>query len=110
MLTVRKGNRTLSIPAGSLKKFKSAGWVYTDVENTSIGVDPEELTEETTDEEVENDSEEEDIIYVDPEELAKKPIKDLDSDELRILAEYKGIDVESITSTRGLRAALRALE
>ena len=57
-----------------------------------------------------SEEEEEDIEYVDPAELAKKPIDELDRDELKILAEYKGIDISGITSTKKLRAALRDME
>lgn len=114
MVNISKGNKEMSVPAGSLKKFLNAGWRLAEksdakskryskaeekpVENT--GYQPDEY-EECDDEEYEE---------VDPEELAAKPLNELDTDELRILAEYKGIDVSELKTAKKLRAALEALE
>lgn len=109
MIEIRKGNRHLLIPAGSLKRYLSAGWSTTEQpEETNDDVNLTSGEEELQQEYV--DPEEEDVEYVDPEELAQRPLSELDREELRILAEYKGIDVSGLTSTKQLRNAIRNLE
>lgn len=117
MVKIKKGKLTLTVPAGAVRKYTSAGW-----ELAVIPKSESKVTKPTTphananedetadDTQLEDDSTEEEVEYVDPEELAQRPLSELDREELRILAEYKGIDVSEITSTKQLRNALRSLE
>lgn len=112
MVKIKKGKLTLTVPAGAVRKYISAGWELANGSKltrksvTPTLTDPMENGGQSEDEETSD----EDVEYVDPEELAQKPLNELDREELRILAEFKGIDVSEITSTKQLRAALRALE
>lgn len=112
MVKIRKGNKHLSVPAGSLCKYLNAGWELSKgskkhinrarVEDTSaLAVSIDEPLEDEVEVEVE---------YVDPEELTKRPLSELDREELGILAEFKGLNPEDYGTTKQLRAALRSLE
>lgn len=118
MITIRKGNRILSIPSGAYKTYASAGWVK-DGEQIEAETQVEEVVEETTEEpevepeaatesEAEEESEEEEEVeYVDPEELKEKPLSELDFEELQILAEYLGIDIKNLKTSKALRAEIK---
>lgn len=54
-----------------------------------------------------DDEDEDDVVYVDPEELLEKPVGDLDYEELQIVAEYLGLDVENLTTLKALRKAIK---
>lgn len=116
MVEIKKGKLNLTVPAGSVRKYISAGWELANGSKlarksiTPTLTDPMENGGQFEDEETSDDSTDEEVEYVDPEELAQKPLNELDREELRILAEYKGVDVTELTSTKQLRAALRALE
>lgn len=117
MVKIKKGKLTLTVPAGAVRKYTSAGWELavsskSESKATKPTVPYTDMNEgETADyTQLEDDSTEEEVEYVDPEELAQRPLNELDREELRILAEYKGIDVSEITSTKQLRNALRSLE
>ena len=117
MVKIKKGKLTLTVPAGAVRKYTSAGWELAGSSKSKSNV-----TKPTTphanakedeiayDTQLDDESTEEEVEYVDPEELAQRPLGELDREELRILAEYKGIDVSEITSTKQLRNALRSLE
>ncbi len=133
MITIRKGNRVLSIPSGAYKTYASAGWVRAEEdevhsdkdenlnslsqepdldENPKSGADPEQekplsSSNSEGDNDTEGDEDEEDVIYVDPEELKERPLSELDNEELQILAEYMGIDTEEIKTSKALRAELK---
>lgn len=114
MVEIRKGSKILTIPAGALKRYASAGWELTDSKSTKAPMGEakaEKYTEpeKPVEEEVEDEFEE-DVEYVDPEELAEKPLSELDKEELQILAEFKGLDTTELTTAKKLRAALGALE
>lgn len=113
MVEIKKGNMTLTVPAGAVRKYARAGWQLASESKSEVNVVEPTNTPLDEDESVvadSSESEEEDVEYVDPEELAMRPLEELDREELRILAEYKGIDVSEINSTKRLRAALKALE
>lgn len=111
MVKVVKNGMTLTIPAGAVKTYCSAGWKLAPsdegkarpVKSQEKPMMKSEDTEETYDEE-------EEVEYVDPEDLAQKPLEELDIEELKILAEYKGLDTTRLTSARKLRTALESLE
>lgn len=54
-----------------------------------------------------DDPDDPDVVYVDPEELLEKPVGDLDFEELQIVAEYLGLDVENLTTLKALRKAIK---
>lgn len=123
MVEIRKGDRVLSVPAGAVKKYTSAGWIVkvsksekkvskdkelSSKENEALAGDHTQDDGEWDDSDYEDAAEDED--YVDPEELAARPLEELSTEELRILAEYKGIDVTELRSAKKLRAAIAALE
>ena len=110
MVKIHKGRLALTIPAGAVRKYTLAGWELSENSKSDEATEEVSVNEDDTDSEAISEEEEEDIEYVDPAELAKKPIDELDRDELKILAEYKGIDISGITSTKKLRAALRDME
>lgn len=116
-IEVKKGDRILSIPAGALKTYAAAGW---EVQGEKKSVEPEEevkepetqepelseVEEEEVPEETE-EAEEEEVEYVDPEELKERPLSELDFEELQILAEYLGIAIQGIKSSKTLRAKIK---
>lgn len=128
MIKVIKGNEEKVIPAGAYKMFASAGWhkaedseshddtgksteppaQKSDLEgNPESEIDPEQEGD-PEDEDGEGDEEDDfEEIEVDPEELLKKPIGDLDYEELQIVAEYLGLDVENLTTLKALRKAIK---
>lgn len=118
MIAIKKGARHLSIPKGALKKYTATGWEIDDeiTESYTSSEDPINSHQENfnPDEEAGSDhSDEEDdseFEYVDPEDLAKMPLDELDIEDLRILAEYKGIDITDLRTAKKLRAAISALE
>lgn len=120
MIKITKDGKTSSVPAGSVAKFLSAGWVLLNGEAPSKKkaeptISPEESTEAPTEELIEEEQGEdeedtEEVEYVDPEELMQKPLSELDKEELIILAQYKGIDTENLTTSKQLRAAIRNLD
>lgn len=123
MIKIIKGDEERVIPAGAFKMFASAGWQKAEnseshddtgknTKSTTQDSDLGEIPESETDTEEEEpilgaDPEEEDVEYVDPEELLKKPVGDLDYEELQIVAEYLGLDVENLTTLKALRKAIK---
>lgn len=111
---VKEGQDPMTIPAGAYKMYAKAGWVKekssrrNKKEEEKPQVKEPEIEEPKLDEE--EDEEGEDVEYVDPEDLAKKPLGELDKEELQILAEYKGIDISKHTTSKQLREAIRALD
>lgn len=119
MIKITKDGKTSSVPAGSLKKFLSAGWVLLNGETPEAPVvaEPQSKDEEVPEELIgdeqsqeDEEIEDEEVEYVDPEELMQKPLSELDKDELIILAQYKGIDTDGLNTSKQLRAAIRALD
>ena len=112
MVKIKKGKLTLTVPAGAVRKDTSAGSSKAKAKVTNPTAPHANAKEDETayDTQLDDESTEEEVEYVDPEELAQRPLGELDREELRILAEYKGIDVSEITSTKQLRNALRSLE
>lgn len=127
MIKIIKGGEERVIPAGAFKMFASAGWQK--AENSESHDDTDKNTKSTTqdsdlgensepetdtdedenpdEEEDANEEDEGDVEYVDPEELLKKPVGDLDYEELQIVAEYLGLDVENLTTLKALRKAIK---
>lgn len=113
MVQIEKGNKHLSIPAGTLKKYLKAGWKLSKSpkkHNNEARVEKDSTLAVSKEEPFEEYEDEEDVEYVDPEELATRPLSELDKEELQILAEFKGLDPEKYTTAKQLRAALRSLE
>ena len=114
MIKIYKKGKEMTVPKGSLDKFLTAGWSLENGDEKpkkkSSG-HPPPIPEEASFPPVDDaDSAEEEYVEVDPEELASRDLSELDMDELKILAEYKGLDISGLTTTRKLRAALEALE
>lgn len=109
---VKEGQDPMIIPAGAYKMYAKAGWVKekSSRRNKKEEEKPQVKNPEPKIEEPEVEEEEEDVVYVDPEDLAKKPLGELDKEELQILAEYKGIDISKHTTSKQLREAIRALD
>ena len=109
---VKEGQNPMIIPAGAYKMYAKAGWVKekSSRRNKKEEEKPQVKNTEPEIEEPEVEEEEEDVVYVDPEDLAKKPLGELDKEELQILAEYKGIDISKHTTSKQLREAIRALD
>lgn len=135
-IQIVKGDRALMIPAGAFRQYASAGWqraeeneahsdkgkntqpesqkqdldTNSQPEEDNLGGEPEVTPKEAFIPEPEKDEEDEDVEYVDPEELLEKPIGDLDFEELQIVAEYLGLDVENLTTLKALRKAIKAAQ
>lgn len=127
MIKIIKGDEERVIPAGAFKMFASAGWQKAEnseshddtgkntkstTQDSDLGENSESETDtdedENPDEEEDTNEEDEgDVEYVDPEELLKKPVGDLDYEELQIVAEYLGLDVENLTTLKALRKAIK---
>lgn len=136
MIKVIRGDEEKVIPAGAYKMFASAGWQKAENseshddtgksiepptqepdlgENPDPEADPEqgktpEQEGDPEEGEAEGDGDEDDgyeEIEVDPEELLEKPVGDLDYEELQIVAEYLGLDVENLTTLKALRKAIK---
>ena len=113
MITIVKGSKTLSVPTGAYKSiYAPAGWVSAEeVEATPVEkpAKPDKKKAEPKVEEpvVEELEEDEDVEYVDPEELLEKPLEDLDFDELKILAEYLDINIKGMSTSKALRTAIK---
>lgn len=109
---VKEGQDPMIIPAGAYKMYAKAGWAK---EKSSRRNEKEEEKPQVEEQEIEEpqvkeEEEDEDVEYVDPEDLAKRPLGELDKEELQILAEYKGIDISKHTTSKQLREAIRALD
>lgn len=108
---VKEGQNPMTIPAGAYKMYAKAGWVKEKSSRRNKKEEEKPHVEEPEIEEPQAEEEEdEDVEYVDPEDLAKKPLGELDKEELQILAEYKGIDISKHTTSKQLREAIRALD
>lgn len=109
---VKEGHDPMIIPAGAYKMYAKAGWVKekSSRRNKKEEEKPQVKNPEPEIEEPEVEEEEEDVVYVDPEDLAKRPLGELDKEELQILAEYRGIDISKHTTSKKLREAIRALD
>lgn len=114
MIKIYKKGKEITVPKGSLDKFLTAGWSLENGDEKpkkkSSGHHHPMPEEDSFTPVEDEDSDDEEYVEVDPEELASRDLSELDREELRILAEYKGIDVSEMTSTRQLRNALRSLE
>lgn len=110
----KEGHNSMIIPAGAYSMYAKAGWSRKSSSSKKSVKRPLEDEEITVDAEVadinQDEDEEEEVEYVDPEELAKRPLSELDKEELRILAEYKGLDPSEYTTAKQLREALKRLE
>lgn len=109
---VKEGQDPMIIPAGAYKMYAKAGWAKekSSRRNKKEEEKPQVEEPEIEESQVEEEEEDEDVEYVDPEDLAKKPLGELDKEELKILAEYKGIDISKHTTSKQLREAIRALD
>ena len=114
MIKIYKKGKGMTVPKGSLDKFLAAGWSLENGDEKpkkkSSGHHHPMPEEDSFTPVEDEDSAEEEHVEVDPEELASRDLSELDMDELKILAEYKGLDISGLTTTRKLRAALEALE
>ena len=112
MIEISKGDRHLTIPAGALKQYVSAGWEPTEIghQKEIKATDEPKMENSGNEKYVEEVDEDEEVIYVDPEELMLKPLSELDKEELVILAEYKGLDTSKLKTMKQLRDAIRSIE
>lgn len=110
MIRIVKGEKTRTIPKGAMKTYLSTGWTLAEDKASHVKAEQAPVTEPEYTEEVEGVEEEEDVEYIDPEDLLNRPLSELDLDELRILAEYKGIDTSNLNTSKRLRAAISALD
>lgn len=123
MIEIYKHNKSLSIPAGAYhSQYAPNGWKLSkDAEVSKLSLETDEdknipeqtedinLSKETVSED-DSDNVEDNVEYVDPEELREKPLEDLDFQELQILAEDMGIDIEGLKSSKSLRNAIKKQE
>lgn len=114
---ITNGSMTLSVPKGAYKtQYAPQGWVEATAEDVEELVEePEELQEPEAKEpdladEDPVDDEDEEVEEVDITELLEKPLSELDREELELLADYKQLDVEGITSIKELRKVIREAE
>lgn len=112
MLKIVKGDKTLLVPSRTIDVYLAAGWSLGDKipnENKTLAKNETYGHEKETQEPVEEPEEdfEEEVIYVDPEELLEKPLNELDFEELKIVAEYLDIDTKELRSSKALRAAIK---
>jgi hypothetical protein len=117
-IKVKKGKKIISIPRATYEKqFKAAGWeeVYPEpVKNVEDNVEAKEEPVESSDDSdnesdedwdeavAEAEAEEEDRL----QELLEKPISDLTPDEVRAVADAKGIDTKG-KNIKQIREAIR---
>lgn len=117
------GQLSLRVPARAYyKQYARNGWnLAADVskqdkkshkgKNTQYDTQTSDLDESDA---INDDfDDDEDVEYVDPEDLKLKPIEELDFDELQILAEDEGIDISNLPedekkASKILREALKA--
>ena len=123
MVTIQKGELRLTIPSGAYGLYASMGWEQAD--NSATHTNPKVTASKSvvaenaqpqddpkTDDVVEPDEEEyeEEIVEVDPEELLHRPLGELDFEELQIAAEYLGLDTNDLTTSKKLRAVIKAAQ
>lgn len=123
MITIQKGELELTIPSGAYGLYASMGWEKAD--NSAKHTNPKETAPKSvvaettqpqddpkTEDVVEPDEEEyeEEVVEVDPEELLQRPLGELDFEELQIAAEYLGLDTNDLTTSKKLRAAIKAAQ
>lgn len=109
MVKIMKGSKVLVVPGGAYRDvYASSGWVLAEAEAAPKPQKPEakppKKEPEQVPEEVEDD---ENVEYVDPEELLEKPLEELDYEELKILAEYLGIDTTGMRNSKSIRSAIK---
>ena len=121
MVTIVKGSKTLKVPAGAYDKiYAPAGWMLQGEkilkndgekpvdDKTNIQKAKNQKTDKIRNQEETQEVEPEvEIEYVDPEDLLEKPINELDYEELKILAEYLGIDTKGLRSSKSLKEAIK---
>ena len=112
MVEIIKGSRKMTIPSGAYETYASAGWELATEprkgqEKPAAEKKKPEKAKAEPEPEVEEEIEE-DVIYIDPEDLLEKPLEELDFEELKILAEYKGIDIKGMKSSKMLREAIKS--
>lgn len=116
-IIIHKGSMSKIVSQSAFASmFAPAGWVKSPLskEETEKKV---ESTENSQEDDFEENSLEEGVSEEDSEEveeedeeislLKEKPISELDITELRMLAEYEGLDTTGMTSAKKLREALR---
>ena len=115
LVKIYKGEKSLLIPHGAYKyQYAPAGWELSK-ENSPFHNQKDELQEESENsilgyEDEYNESEEEISESFDEiQELEEKPLSELSIPELRILADYKGVDTTGLTSAKKLRDAIKAV-
>ena len=126
MITISKGEKSLRIPAGALKSYVAAGWSLGNEPQSSVEApkskaqpipEPEPQNDATDtnpepeeDTEDEEDDEEYEEIEVDPEELLTRPLGELDFEDLKIVAEYLGIDASKYNTSKKLRDEIKKVK
>lgn len=115
MVEIIKGSKVLSVPVGAYNNmYAPAGWQLVDKtrkatqkEEPKKNKKEEKQPEPVESQDFEELEDEEDVIYVDPEELNEKPLEELDFDELKILAEYLKINIKGMKSSKAIREAIK---
>ena len=111
MVEIIKGSRKMTIPSGAYETYASAGWelgTEPKKEQAKPAAEKKKPEKAKAEPEPEVEEVEEDVIYIDPEDLLEKPLEELDFEELKILAEYKGIDIKGMKSSKMLREAIKS--
>lgn len=120
MVTIHKEGLTRTVPMGAyVSQYASLGWSISPLNDAKGTNTPlahkkslnNDLTTSESDHEQVNEPdteelEEEDVEYVDPEDLKEKPLNELDYEELRILAEYLGINLRGLKNKRAIKQAI----
>lgn len=118
MVEITKGSMTLTVPRGAYdNQYAPAGWEMKSNNKSSKPSEqpkakvkePEEVAEEDSEdvEDVEDTEEDVEYIEVDPEELLEKPLEELDFEELKIVADYLGLDTKGMTTSKAIRSAIK---
>lgn len=120
MVTIHKEGLTRTVPMGAyVSQYASLGWsisscaegtntpsAYKKPLNDDLTTSESDVVQTTEPDTEESEEDEEDIEYVDPEDLKEKPLNELDYEELRILAEYLGINLRGLKNKRAIKQAI----
>ena len=122
MVTIHKEGLTRTVPMGAyVSQYASLGWsinplngtkgtntpsAYKKPLNDGLATSESDAVQTAEPDTEESEEAEEDIEYVDPEDLKEKPLNELDYEELRILAEYLGISLRGLKNKKAIKQAI----
>lgn len=129
MVTIHKDKLTRTVPMGAyVSQYASLGWSIGPNESldgdkgtntppapkkplNDASAKPESDAEQVDEPDTEElEEEEEDVEYIDPEDLKEKPLNELDYEELRILAEYLGISLKGLKNKKAVKQAIEEFQ